>query len=347
MIATLGIVLILLVAIDLARTALSPSARGPLNHAIYRTTWRIAASVPRPARRRALPVAGPASIILTIVAWLVLLWVGFACLYLPLIAEVDGPGGAALGSAGMRSALYLSGTTLTTLGFGDLVPAGWVPRFLSIAEAASGLGVFTAAISYLPSIYTAVTDLRASARMVGDLGAEQASVAAVMVVHGGHGAIESVRSEVVATREHLARFPVLHYFQPPADESRLALVGGAVAVCVTARWCIDPVRFAHVEPWAVALERGLRQLLLDTVPHVRRVAIDEAALPAKVVAARAAVDAAGPGDARRGPVPAEALTLLVLAEEVLQGYAAMHEQERRPLLAGGVSPPAAGRSRGT
>src|SRR5205814_10455212 len=56
---------------------------------------------------------------------------------------------------GFADALYLSGTTFTTLGYGDVTPRTPAARTLSVAEAATGFGFFAVVIGYLPVLYQA------------------------------------------------------------------------------------------------------------------------------------------------------------------------------------------------
>ena len=84
-----GVALILLVWLDVVRTVLLPSSRGPVSYAVYRTLWRLVRSGgDGPVRRRATQFVGPGSVALTIVLWLGLLWVGFALIYWALIDDV-------------------------------------------------------------------------------------------------------------------------------------------------------------------------------------------------------------------------------------------------------------------
>jgi hypothetical protein len=51
--------------------------------------------------------------------------------------------------------IYVSGTTLFTLGLGDVVPTTIVARVLTVVEAGTGLGFLTVCVAYLPVIYQA------------------------------------------------------------------------------------------------------------------------------------------------------------------------------------------------
>jgi hypothetical protein len=85
--------------------------------------------------------------------WVGLLIAGFGLLFWglgsPLIATA---GGAA---ASFRTDLYFSGTTLLTLGLGDVIPHSGPARFVAVIEVGTGFGVLALVIGYLPVLYQA------------------------------------------------------------------------------------------------------------------------------------------------------------------------------------------------
>ncbi len=114
----------------------------------YRITWRVwlAASqlLPGPRRRQTfLSLFGPLSILILFAVWAAGLMFGFGLVH----------HGIAPREGGLPDALYLSGTTFTTLGYGDLTPSTQPDRALAVAEAATGFGFFAIVISYLPVLY--------------------------------------------------------------------------------------------------------------------------------------------------------------------------------------------------
>lgn len=328
-----GVLLVLLVAVDVARVVLIPSTRGPVNHLIYRTAWRAARATPRRVRNRSTQFAGPASIVLTIGAWLALLWLGFALVYWARIDDVAFSPDVRFGDRGLVEALYLSGVAITTLGVGDVVGDADDVRLLTTLEAACGLGIFTVAVSYLPTIYTLVSDLRAAALAVDDLGTDIAENAAVVAAHGGVSTVETIHRDVVEMREHLLRFPVLYYFHPPADESPLAMAGNAAGLCATLQWAVDHDHVPHARHWGAVLERAILRLLDELARHLDDLE-DASGADAKqrVGAAREAVGGIDPALAARGPVPDAATAFLARVDAVLSGVARMHGYDHRAPL---------------
>jgi len=102
------------------------------------------------SRERWLGVIAPAVLFVFLAVWAFLIMLGFALvLWSPLFRS--GMSGAGRGD-GFATALYFSGTSLFTIGFGDVVATGWT-RAVAVAEGATGLGLVAVVIAYLPVLY--------------------------------------------------------------------------------------------------------------------------------------------------------------------------------------------------
>ncbi len=329
-----GLALIGLAWLDVIRTVLLPSSRGPVSHLLYKAVWRGFRAAPARVRPRATQFAGPASIAGTTIAWLLMLWIGAALIYWPFLDSIAFSPDVRFGDRGPVEALYISGVALTTLGMGDAVPETDALRLLTVALAASGLGLFTATISFLPAIYTLVSELRGSALAATDLAAGRAEGAAEVAIHGGVSVIDDLRRDIASMREHLVRFPVLYYFHPPVEESPLALARTTAGLVVTLRWGIRAGAVPYAARWGELLERALRRLLDELDSH--QDARSEPAAHGRscaVEAARAAVAAIDPSLAAGGPVPGEAREFLAEVDRVLGGMAHKHGYDYVPPLA--------------
>jgi Ion channel len=100
-------------------------------------------------RERYFGFYGPLSVLLMLVIWAVALVVGFALMGAGLGSAWAVPGGPVT----FRTDLYVSGTTLFTLGLGDVHPLSALTRLLVVAEAGTGFGFLAVGISYLPVLY--------------------------------------------------------------------------------------------------------------------------------------------------------------------------------------------------
>jgi hypothetical protein len=154
----LGIGLIAIVLWDAFETVVLPrsvSRRLRLTAAYYRATWRpwaaIARSFEADARReRFLAIYGPMSLIGLSIVWALGLLFGFAVVHWALgsklLVQEAGP-------ARFVDDLYMSGTTLFTLGLGDVRPSAGIARVLTVVEAGVGFGFLAMVIAYLPVLY--------------------------------------------------------------------------------------------------------------------------------------------------------------------------------------------------
>ena len=153
-----GIVVLLWTLLDVFRTLVMPrAARGRLrlSRILFRAMWRPWrwVGVRRKsvlARERVLATAAPFFFFLLLVGWAVLALLGYG-LILWSPAFVHGMTG---GDDSFGTALYFAGSSLFTLGFGDVVATGWT-RAVVVVAAATGLGLFAVVIAYLPVLYQA------------------------------------------------------------------------------------------------------------------------------------------------------------------------------------------------
>ena len=112
-------------------------------------------------------IYGPLSLLLLLVVWALLLVVGFA----ECTLRWERRSATSLNQHGqlwpdLRSDLYVSGTTLFTLGLGDVVPLKHLARGLIILESATGLGLVALVIGYVPVLYQAFSRREVSVAML-------------------------------------------------------------------------------------------------------------------------------------------------------------------------------------
>jgi hypothetical protein len=132
----------------------TPMHKLRLTRLYYRTTWRwwtVRARTLRSDRRRErfLAVYGPLSVIGLLTLWAAALVVGFALLQWSqreLLSNLSG-------DPHFFDDLYMSSTTLFTLGLGDVMPKGRGGRLLVVAETSSSLMLLTMVFAYIPILY--------------------------------------------------------------------------------------------------------------------------------------------------------------------------------------------------
>ncbi len=309
---------------------LLPSARGLLSALWIRLLWRPAQLLPGRVGHHAQRAAGPLSIVVTIASWVVLLWIAFGLCYLPDVGNLGFSSDVRFEGNDVVAALYLSGTVLTTLGLGDVAAQSDGLRLLVVLQSAAGLAVFTAALGYLPAIYTVVSDLRTSAEAVSDLRAITPGSAVDLLRDDAVVTLESVRRDVISARQHLLRFPVLHYFHPPAAQSVMALVEGAAMLWTVARFGIAGDGHRGIRRQGESLELALRRLVDDMARHVGEHLDDDGRDEARqqVEQVRRAVGELPDGQVDTSEVDGEALDDLARTNAVLRRYADLHAYPR-------------------
>jgi hypothetical protein len=153
----LGVVLVALVLWDTFETMILPrnvTSTVRLPYFVNRVLWRgwrnfVTSLLGQRQHERYLGFYGPLSVLIMLVIWATALIFGFALISAGLGSHWVGPDAVAT----FKTDVYVSGTTLFTLGLGDVHPVGLATRALVVAEAGTGFGFLAVGISYLPVLY--------------------------------------------------------------------------------------------------------------------------------------------------------------------------------------------------
>lgn len=156
----LGIACLVSALLDAFETVILPrraTGRFRLTKIFYIVTWRpwrwLSRQVRDPRKRETLlSFYGPLSLVVLIAMWAAALMLGFALLYSALPVPFLDPRASA---HPFVTDLYASGTTLFTLGLGDVVPHTLLVRCLAVLESGMGLGFVALVIGYFPVLYGA------------------------------------------------------------------------------------------------------------------------------------------------------------------------------------------------
>ncbi len=152
-----GIILIIVIIQDSFESIVLPrrvSTRFRLSRMFYTSTWMLWSSIARkmrPGNRREfyLSYYGPASLLIMLIVWALVLVFSFALIQWGLSSPLNVP----MKDVTFGTYLYMSGTTFITLGLGDVTPMSGLARFLVFAEASFGFGLLALIIGYIPVIY--------------------------------------------------------------------------------------------------------------------------------------------------------------------------------------------------
>jgi Ion channel len=220
----LGIALIALALRDIFDVLFHPLGRGALARLILVGASALAR---RFGGRTLTRLVGPLSYIAVVVAWATLLAVGWALVFMPQLPGgfTFDPGLDPSEHTGFLDALYVSLVNLTSLGYGDISPASPLLRVLGPVETMFGLGLLTASISWLISIYNAISRRDSLAHEVHlakeaeeRLGEELADADPELL----ETMLASFAEQLIRTRRDLIHFPIVHYFRTEDDERALA-----------------------------------------------------------------------------------------------------------------------------
>src|SRR3954463_1431562 len=221
----LGVTLIVLALRDIFDVLFHPLGRGMIARRLVRGMAALARRAPR-GRGDVGLLAGPLSYIAIVATWTTLLAVGGALGFLPQLAQGFNfaPQLDPAAHSGFLDALYVSLVNLTSLGYGDISPAASLLRVLGPIETLFVLGLLTAGISWLISIYGAISRRDSLAHEVhlakeaedpmGTLAAPAPQLLGTMLA--------GFSEQLIRTRRDLIHFPIVHYFRTEDEERALA-----------------------------------------------------------------------------------------------------------------------------
>ena len=246
-----GIVCLFAVLLDAFQTIILPrraTGRFRLTRIFYVVTWRpwvFFARRIRHLRRResAFSYYGPMSLIFLLMVWAGGMVVGFALIFYAL----GNPFNDITQGTGFPSDLYVSGTTIFTLGLGDVTPhIGWA-RGLIILEAGTGLGFLAVVMGYFPVLYSAFSRREVSISLLDARAGSPPTAAELMRRHsyqGGENAlslllVEWERWSAELLESHIS-YPLLCYFR--SQHANQSWISALTAVLDTSALLISGVR---------------------------------------------------------------------------------------------------------
>ncbi|HSH59586.1 MAG TPA: potassium channel family protein [Acidimicrobiales bacterium] len=259
-----GVALVVFVCWDIVLTLFHPAARGPLSYLGNRATWRAIRGVSlRLLGGRGLNYAGPFAMVINLLVWVVGLWLGYALIYLPYLESFSYDPSTPFAAKGILEALYFSGASITTGGFGDVVATGGVLRLVAIAEAASGFGVLSSAIAFVLAVYPLISQLRSTSLQLADAGALELEGAARVVSRAGPSKLTAIVQDLTEDHEHLKRFPILYYFESGNREESLSTMVRGSSLLLVALTCAPSSNVEYASVYAEMLEHVVARLLED------------------------------------------------------------------------------------
>ena len=181
------------------------------------------------------------SLLFLLVLWAVILTVGFSLLFFAMGTPFN-DAEAATGHpwwSQLRTDGYVSGTTLTTLGPGDVVPRSQPARWLMIVESGTGLGFVALVIGYIPVLYQAFSRREVSVALLDSRAGSPPTAAELLRRHAftdGQDAlitllVEWERWAAELLESHIS-YPILCYYRSQHDnQSWLSALTAVLDAC--------------------------------------------------------------------------------------------------------------------
>lgn len=182
---------------------------------------------------------GPLSLLMLFVVWAMLLVTAYMLMYFGLHVPFSDPTHPVTAFEHLRSCFYVSGTTLFTLGLGDVQPATHVARMLLVLESGTGLGFVALVIGYVPVLYTAFSQREIAVALLDARAGSPPAAGELLQRHnfsGGHQALTLLLSEwerwcAEMLETHIS-YPILCYYRSQHDnQSWLSALTAVLDTC--------------------------------------------------------------------------------------------------------------------
>jgi len=246
-----GVASLCIVLFDAFQTIILPrraSGRFRLTRLFYISSWipwRFFARRIRNTRIRETVFSyyGPLSLILLLAVWAGALVVGFALIYFSL----GSPFIDTMRMPSFCSDLYVSGTTIFTLGLGDVTPQNPWARGLIVMESGTGLGFLAIVIGYFPVLYGAFSRREANISLLDARAGSPPTAAELMRRHSYDGADQKLtellteweRWSAELLESHMS-YPLLCYYR--SQHTNQSWVGALTSILDTSALLIAGVR---------------------------------------------------------------------------------------------------------
>lgn len=246
--AVAGAIIVALILWETFETIVLPrrvARRFRFTRFVYRGIWLPWKALARrfkkaKSRETFLSYFGPLSLLILFAVWAGVIVCGFALIYYSN-ANQDTTHPA------FETCLYFSGTTMFTLGIGDVVPHTTFERIMVVCEGGLGLGFLALILSYLPVIYQAFSRREVSIVLLDARAGSPPTAAEMLRRHAGstYGPeMERVlrdweRASADILESHVS-YPAVAYFRSQhTNESWLAAVTAILDTCALLMANID------------------------------------------------------------------------------------------------------------
>ena len=221
-----GIIVISVIMVDVIWTAVSTQGGGMITSPLARGIDRIMAAGQRSAPKSSrFSLSGPLAVTVVMALWILGLWLGWLLMF---SAEsqwvVDGKTNSPTDWVGR---IYYVGFTVSTLGIGDIKPAGEIAQILTPVAAFNGLTVATLAITYIVSLVSASVQKRQLAFSISGLGSHPAELLQKAWNGQNYRGLElpfnTISTQLSQSAEQRLAYPILDNFHSQESGGALSL----------------------------------------------------------------------------------------------------------------------------
>jgi hypothetical protein len=221
----LGAGILLMAIIDILWTTLwVDGGSGPLSARLTTWTWRVLRRLGE-QHSRALSLAGPLILTLTLVIWVGLIWTGWTFIFAAgEDALIPARSGVPVTWSGR---FYFVAYSMFTMGNGDFYPPAGIWQIAAALTTASGMLFVTMGVSYVLSVLGAVAEKRSFASSLTGLGRDSETIVQLSWngedFEGLYLPLNSLTSELdLLANQHMA-YPILHYYHSEQSDQASAM----------------------------------------------------------------------------------------------------------------------------
>jgi hypothetical protein len=271
---SLGIILVLAVAIDVVWTTLRLGSGGRLTSWVTNTLWRWSVRATR--SHKILSLLGFFTVLFTVGLWLLLVWTGWTLVFeMSPTAVVES---ATRQPADLPSRIYFTGSTIITMSTTELRPGSDSWRIVSTLTAANGFFLASLIITYLLPVVTAEIERRRLAVYITALGRTPQEILVRAWNGSDFGKLEDhfvtlTLPMMEVAQGHLA-YPVLHCLHSRHRESAIAPSLAVLDEAITLLASVSPER----RPDKAALY-PLRQAIAEFLSTLRQAHLEPESEP--------------------------------------------------------------------
>lgn len=221
----LGLLILIVVFWDAFLTIFSLRGGGPVTNRIASGGWRMLLSLHvKKDIHTLLSLTGPLILICIVLFWYFATSLAWFLIFIGQQESVVVNTSQA--DTTIMQKLYFIGTTISDLGYGDLVPSAFPWTVLSPLAALSATLVISAALSYILPVVAAGLEKRVIAKRIHELGESPQEMVNNLWHHGGQSlsgyVVDTITQIQSFTYKHLS-YPILLYFHSAKSSQSLAL----------------------------------------------------------------------------------------------------------------------------